>query len=178
MKSAGEIIKEIREEKKLSQRRMAEIAGISFRQIQRLENSKSDITLKKFQDMLNAFGLRLAIFSKEPDWNALVSFGLPIDIKNKKNNKYKYSDIEKNIIIAARFLIENRNNLSYQRHYDAFKGMLLALKTHYPSRFDDIEKRCPVELYQTYKLERIKGRHIKLRNICLAVMSAFFRNNW
>ena len=119
----------------------------------------------------------MKLSAKEPDWNVLYNFGLPLNTGNAKKQKYKYSTIAANIISAGQFLLENKNNVSYRRHYDAFKALLLALKTHYPTRYKEIEKMGGINLSEYFELANVQGRHIKLRNICLAGMSGYFNKS-
>lgn len=165
--------KELRRKNNLSQRGLAGIAGLSYRQIQRIENFQSDITVNKLISFLNKFGFELRISAKEPDWNVLYNFGLPLNTGNAGKQKYKYSIIVSNIITAVQFLLENKHDVNYGRHYDAFKAMLLALKTHYPTRFIEVEKMCGINISESFDLGNVQGRHIKLRNICLARMSGY-----
>jgi transcriptional regulator with XRE-family HTH domain len=177
MTDLGTFLKGLRKKNNLSQRGLAAASGISFRQIQRIEYAQSDITLKKLTGLLGKFGFEIKITSKEPDWDALISFGLPANMSGIKNKKYKYSEILKNIICASRFLSENKHDMNYARRYDAFKAMLLALKTHYPARFREIEQKHFADLSHTFQLKKIEGRHIKLRNICLGGMSGYFKES-
>jgi hypothetical protein len=122
------------------------------------------------------YGFNIQKDTKEPDWNALFNFGLPLNIANNKIKKYKYDTIIKNIVLASHFLNVNKNNTKYLRHYDSFKALLLALKTHYPSRYKEIEKNNNINFLRYFNLDIIQGKHIKLRNICLSNLSDFFRN--
>ncbi len=176
MINTGKFIKELRTKRKLSQRKFANLTNISYRQIQRIENSQSDITLGKFKKILGRLGFEIIIKAKEPDWNALHSIGMPLNLKDYRDNKYSYKIMVKNIIFAAQFLIENRENINYQRHYDSFKALLLALKIHYPTRFARIENDFNVDFSASFELINIYGRHIKLRNICIYDLSKYIRS--
>ena len=174
MINLGSFIKELRNEKNLSQRELARFANISYRQIQRIENCQSDITLGKFCIFLQKFGLDLKVVAKEPDWNVLFNFGLPLNIDNNRKRKYKYKTVVKNIILSSYFLLENKHNVNYMRHYDSFKALLLALRTHYPSKFRKIEDEYRINFSTSFDLNNIQGKHIKLRNICVFNLSSFF----
>ena len=172
MNNPGKIIKDLRNKRGLSQRDFAKLVHMSYRQIQRLEMQESDITLKKFENILRIFGLDLKIAALEPDWEALANFGLPISIR--KRRRYTYKSVKRNIIMAAYFLKEYRPNNKYYRSYDAFKSLLLALKTHYPTKFYEIENKTGRDMLDAYELNKIQGRDIKLRNICLSNLSSYF----
>jgi hypothetical protein len=111
---------------------------------------------------------------KEPDWNVLYNFGLPVNVPNVKKNNYNYNIILKNLILAADFLIKNKHDINYIRYYDGYKSLLLALKTHYPEKLKKIEDRYSVNFSKLYDLKKIEGKHIKLRNICLYSLSQYF----
>ncbi|MCP4129534.1 MAG: hypothetical protein GY754_00835 [bacterium] len=111
---------------------------------------------------------------EEPSWNVLFNFGLPLNISDTTINKYNYTTVVKNIIIASNFLLENKQNADYMRHFDSFKALLLALKTHYPSKFKEITKEAHTDLSSAFNLDTIQGKHIKLRNICLSNLSSYF----
>lgn len=170
---ADVFIKQLRKKENLSQRKLAELTGISCRQIQRIEHSRSDITLQKLELILDKFGMELKTSPAEPDWKALAYFGMPLNISGYTGQKYKYNVISRNICMASAFLSENRYNPLYARHYDAFKALILALKTHYPSRLEAIREKYKIYL-SAFNLSQIQGRHIKLRNICLPLLVKYF----
>ncbi len=176
MINTGKFIKELRTKRKLSQRKFAELTNISYRQIQRIENSQSDITLGKFKKILGRLGLEIIIRAKEPDWNALHSIGMPLNLRDVSYKKYTYQAIVKNLIFASQFFIENREDVNYQRHYDSFKALILAIKIHYPTRFTKIENDFNVDFSVSFELNNIQGRHIKLRNICIYDLSKYIRS--
>lgn len=169
-------IKELRARRSISQRRLAVISNISFRQIQRLEKMQTDITVKKLDKFLNKFGSELKIKPKEPNWNVLFNFGLPLNIKNTSIKKYSYKKIKESIIAASDFLYENKYNVNYMRNYDSFKALLLALKTHYPSEFTKLENDFKIDFSKSFSLDKIEGRDIKLRNISLSMISDYFKH--
>ncbi len=110
----------------------------------------------------------MSVTTKEPDWNLLSAFGLPINIRQFGKTHYSYDTVINNIIFASLFLIENRNDPEYNRYSDAFKALLLVLKIHYPSKFLEIENKAGFELTGLFNLDNVSGRDIKLRNICLS----------
>ena len=114
---------------------------------------------------------------KEPNWNALFNFGLPLNIRDSGKKKYNYNEIFQSIISASNFLIKNSNNVNYLRHYDSFKALLLTLKTHYPSKYAEIQNKSNIDFNTGFNLNNIEGKHIKLRNICLSEISDYFRRN-
>lgn len=172
---AGEMLKKLRERRMLSQRKFAQQAQISFRQIQRLEMNQSDITLGKLNKLLKQFYLELKIVAQEPHWNVLYHWGLPLHVDDARKQKYSYKETMEQLKWAAHFLVENKHHVAYRRHWDSFKALLLALKTHYPSRFKQCERYSKINFSNVFNLDVIEGRHIKLRNICLFSLSRYFR---
>ena len=81
MIKAGKFIKELRTKKNLSQRKFAQLTNISYRQIQRIENSQSDITLNKLNNILGNFELELKITVKEME-KKIVLIGDPDRLNN------------------------------------------------------------------------------------------------
>lgn len=112
---------------------------------------------------------------KEPDWEILSVFGMPINIVQTGKSEISYDAIIHNIIYASEFLKDNRNNSDYNRHYDAFKAMLLALKIHYPSKYNEIENKTGADLTSLFDLNIISGRDIKLQRISVSGIAAFFK---
>ncbi len=115
--------------------------------------------------------------SKEPDWNVLFHFGLPMNIEQSGNVVSPYEEVFKNIILSSHFLIENKNNREYNRYSDSFKALLLALKIHYPSKFIEIEKKTGLDLTVSFNLDDVSGRDIKLRRLCLSGVANYFKGN-
>ncbi|PKL16037.1 MAG: hypothetical protein CVV49_18315 [Spirochaetae bacterium HGW-Spirochaetae-5] len=114
---------------------------------------------------------------KEPDWKILSTFGMPINIVEKGKPEISYGEVFLNIISASQILTENRSNKDYNRHYDAFKAMLLALKIHYPSKYFEIENKTGSDLNDLFDLNNISGRDIKLQRISLSQISDFFKTS-
>lgn len=175
MFKADTFIKQLRKKENLSQRKLAQISGISYRQIQRIEQAKSGITLGKLESIIEKFGLELKTSAIAPDWNALFYFGMPLNVSGNPKRKYRYNTIVRNIYLASEFLFENKYNAVYARHYDSFKALLLALKTHYPSKFNEIKNKYKTD-FPAFDLFQLQGRHIKLRNICLSRLAIYFSN--
>lgn len=113
---------------------------------------------------------------KEPDWELLIEFGLPLNHSETGDKNYSADTVIENIVIASEFLLRNQDT-DYNRNYDAFRGLLLALKTHYPTMFAETKKKSGKDLTELFDLDNISGRDIKLRNICLTKITDYFRKN-
>ncbi len=110
----------------------------------------------------------------EPDWNVLVNFGLPVNVPEEEKKNYSYNIVKRNFKQAAEFLQKNRQEEKYLRYYDAYKAMLLALKIHYPGEFQKIENQYLIDFSKLFNLKKIEGKHIKLRNISLNILSKYY----
>ncbi len=110
-----------------------------------------------------------------PDWDILISFGMPLNTRREIYDLPGYDNVAANIINAARYLMQNRNEPYNGRYYDSFKALLLALKIHYPSEFRRIEYLSGMDLINVFELDNVSGRHIKLRNISLPLISRYYR---
>jgi hypothetical protein len=119
----------------------------------------------------------MTVSKNEPDWEILSVFGMPINIAQTGEPEISYDDIIQNIIYASEFLTKNRSNTDYNRYYDAFKAMLLALKIHYPSKYFEIENKTGSDLNALFDLNIISGRDIKLQRISLSQISEFFKTS-
>ena len=173
MDPIGLIIRKLREENRVSQRRFADATGMSYRQVQRIEKGESDITMGKFLGILHTFDRDLKLIRREPDWNTLVDFGLPVRMGLGKRKKYDFPKVIDVLISSVFFLDENKQAFRHQRIFDAFISLLLTLKTHYPTIFRFLREQTGRDLDSVFELQSILGRHIKLRNISLLSVSKY-----
>ncbi len=174
MKRAAEIIAGLRRREGLAQRAFAAKAGMSFRQVQRIEKGESDITLSKLIGVAKRFGLELALTDSEPRWEALASMGMPLEACGAMVGRCSRRAAEEAVVRAIRFLSRVDSDARYGRHRDAFKALLLALATHYPSRFAEYRRRSGVDVETVFDMNEIVGRDIKLRNLCLPALARWF----
>ncbi len=61
-KTAGELIKELRKAKGLSQMKLAELLDISYQQIQKYEKGASSISIERLKQIANALGAPVSLF--------------------------------------------------------------------------------------------------------------------
>lgn len=112
----------------------------------------------------------------EPDWDTLIKFGLPLNIRQDANDIPGYDRVMQQIILAAKFLAETGHIPHNERYYDSFKALLLSLMIHYPVEFSRIENAAGIDLVKKFELNSISGRDIKLRNISLNLISRYYRD--
>lgn len=165
-------LKRLRSSRGLSQRQLAERSQISFRQIQRVENGTSDISLGKFQSLMESFGYDLRLSPKEPDWNILSEWGFALSVDDHLTARSSLTKFQRELVQAMSYLFENKTNPELLRHLDCLKAMLLVLKIHYPKIFSKLSSKGPFpDISKSFDLDRVEGRHIKLRNISLTAFS-------
>ena len=171
MKSAAEIVKNLRAATGLSQRDFARRSSISFRQLQRVESGLSDMTWQSLQAVTKTWNLELGVAPSEPDWNCLTYFGLAIHDENTAPMRSSLPQFFENLQRAIIFLNFQRTEPAFHRHRDALKGLLLSLWTHYPSIFNAFQKKYGLPIAKLFRFDLILGRHIKLRNISLELFA-------
>lgn len=113
-------LKELRKEKKLSQKELADCTGISYRTIQRLENGETQIKSNKAQQLATFFDVPIGYLlgyenkkgraSNEKDFIlAIENMKVDILINSDNLNSYELSNIKKH----ARDLYESLVWLQY-----------------------------------------------------------------
>lgn len=112
---------------------------------------------------------------RRPRHDVLCSFGLVMSFENDRGEVFAMKEVIDEILTTIQFLSDNKDRLELQRFFDAFKVLLLTLKTHYPSLYSLVNRQSEVNLQKTFELENISGRDIKLRNITLSGVSAYFK---
>ncbi len=177
MKGAAEIIAGLRRREGLAQRTFATKAGMSFRQVQRIEKGESDITLSKLIGVVRRFGMELALTEREPRWDALAFMGMPLETRARGTGRCSRRSVDEAVVGAIRFLSRKDAGAGYGRHRDAFKALLLTLATHYPSRFAEYARRSGVDVVAVFGMDVIAGKDIKLRNLCLPALARWCKSH-
>ena len=101
----------------------------------------------------------------QPDWDELIKLGFPLSTENMSGivDHFDSTLFFHQINRSLDFLSFHNETAEFQRHRDAMKGFILALKTHYNTLFQQINHPFANSLAQ----ESVQGRDIKLRNIAL-----------
>lgn len=168
MLSPSRLLQQVRAEHNLSQRVLARLAPISFRQLQRVEQGWSDITVGKLDPLLRRFGLELAVKAREPKWKVLCYFGLPMaGYRPAKSSVHQFLSA---LAQACAFFSERGPEPAWARHFDALKALLFALQIHYPTLYARLRKRPGPDFEVVFRMDEVEGRHIKLRNIALPIL--------
>ncbi len=100
MSIPGDFIKHLRKNYGLSQRQLAGLSGISFRQIQRIEKRKSDISFSKFYNLLQQFGFDFVLSPPEPNWNILAGYGFALSYEEENIQNVSYDEFWKELLKA------------------------------------------------------------------------------
>jgi hypothetical protein len=111
-----------------------------------------------------------------PDWNLLIAFGMPLNPRGQHPAQPSFDEVWIALRAAVVFARDSSGFQADGRLKDAFKALLLTLKTHYPTLYHRLAGQCACDLHKTFDLGRISGRDIKLRNIALSGVSRFFRD--
>jgi len=107
-----------------------------------------------------------------PQWDILAAFGLPLNSRNQVGLIPDYKTVFDNMVFASHYFAVS---VSRDRYYESFKALLVSLKIHYPTEFGKIEKASGLNLSESFHLDIITGRDIKLRNISLALISRYYK---
>jgi len=167
------LIKKLRKKNRISQRKLAKLSHVSFPQIQRVENASSNTTIETLSKILKIFDMKVEFHYLEPKWNYLAYFGFPISIEPKKCNMEKlFCEFKK----AHFFLKEHYFDKNFERHIDALKAFLLTLYTHYAEILNILEKKANTDFINAWHVLNYTGKHIKLRNITLNILSERLKN--
>jgi DNA-binding XRE family transcriptional regulator len=166
------LIRKRRRELSISQVDFVHLSGVSLPTLQNIEVGKANPSIKIMSKILNSLGYQIEIVPSEPNWDLLISIGLPITTK-KKFEKIKYTLPQLALYLqhAAEYIIKERNKNSSERYFDALKGLLLAIKIHYPSLYEKLESESIAEILNT----DISGRHIKLYKMALSSFCKYLK---
>ena len=126
-------LKELRQEKKLSQKEIAETLGFSLRSFQRMENGESQIKPEKAQQLADFFGVNVGyllgyseyrelekaldktIFSKYPDVDTFLTQEIIELIGARTKDCYEYIDRQfyesyKNTAVPPEIVVKHRED--------------------------------------------------------------------
>ena len=100
MISIGSKIKQLREERGITQTKLAEMINLSYQQIQKYENGKSQISVNKLIEISKALGVHISIFLKKQD-NQMISE--PSSEEYTIYNGFNYNLTEEEIALLEYF---------------------------------------------------------------------------
>lgn len=178
--------KSIREERGrlgLTQSELAHRAGVSLPTIQNIEAGRANPSLATLNAVLDALGLRLEIEARPVDWDRLAVCGAPLMVREKtaelestgtSDHLSGPPDAETllaNLRDACRELRADTVEPGDQRRREAVHALLLALKLHFPSFFE--EHLAGVEMYEEILSDPISGRSIRMTREAASALARY-----
>jgi transcriptional regulator with XRE-family HTH domain len=130
------LTKELKNKRKslnLSQQKLSELAQVSLPTIQNIEAGKSNPTIDVLNRISQVLGFNINLSIKQTDWNLLSILGVPITNNKIKSSTKPYKDL---LLLELKKVIVNIDIHQNNRYQTAVAATLLALKTHWPSTFN------------------------------------------
>ena len=138
-------LKELRKEKKLTQKELAEKTDIPYRTLQRWENGETDIKSDKAQELADFFGVHVPfLLGYSPIRTAEEEISMMIDDFNNdfieflKYHDLYLSDEQIPLIINTMYSMSNINNrylMTYMNNRD-FEGLEIAKNMEFNKLFE------------------------------------------
>ena len=138
-------LKELRKEKKLTQKELAEKTDIPYRTLQRWENGETDIKSDKAQELADYFGVHIPfLLGYSPIKTAEEEISMMIDDFNNdfieflKHHDLYLSDEQIPLIINTMYSMSNINNrylMTYMKNRD-FEGLEIAKNMEFNKLFE------------------------------------------
>lgn len=157
-----DVLRQARIEAALTQSECARLAGVSYQTIQMLESGKGNPTQDVLMRVSHALGYELSLRPRAFDWAELVPFGLPL-LTYETSESLSWEDFSSKVQGAILALSVAEGGVNRERV--ALGALLLALRDHYPSRFERCFKGSFVKNW--LKKQRFSGEVIKLRRVAL-----------
>ncbi len=163
------LVREARRSIGMSQTGLAVESGLSLATIQNSESARANPSLSTLRRVLDPLGFTLAIEPENADWDALASLGLPLTGSSGSAPPSDPASLRRHIRHALLELSRNPAIPDRERKEDCVKALLLAIRRHFPSRFNEWFGRSP--LVRDLVPAEPTGRMIKLSRIAVAVLA-------
>jgi transcriptional regulator with XRE-family HTH domain len=124
----------------LSQRRLADLSGLSASMISALENRSRNVSLANVEKILEVLELSLAIEEKDYDWDVLCALGCPLQQKSDLKVERTAGNLSLELSKAAVYLNSRSSDSNLSRHRYAVAALFAALRNLYP----ELSKGIPV----------------------------------
>jgi transcriptional regulator with XRE-family HTH domain len=172
MSAYATILRAARKRSGITQAALAVSADASLATIQNLEAGRANPSMDLLQRVLDVLGLRVEIVPELPDWDALVSLGLPLAARQERQMVRDEEKLLKHLRRAVAMNHGEGETQPYEpRLVEALQALLLALRDHYPTlwrrslaRSTSVSAWLPAE---------IDGRLIKLRRLARARLGEY-----
>lgn len=159
------LIKDLRRQMGKTQSQLAQESNISLPTLQNIEAGKANPGFYLIQSILKSLNHTVSFTALPPDWEALSSFGVPLFQKQAKNAPFAKWELLKTLAQALLYR-KAHPQLQSSREWEALAAFLLALKMHFPLKYDEL-KELKIESEQLIQSQD-DGRLVKLRRIALA----------
>ncbi len=167
------LIKSARENHGITQVDLARRAGVSLPTLQKIEAGQANPTIGIAEKILESLSFKIELKPIPVDWDRLSAYGAALTTF-RETKKIIYSQEELlHLIYAGANEIQHRTVFGDQeRKKEALQGLLLAIKTHYPSffkRYFSKSKRITDFIDQ----KKITGKILKLRRYSLSYLAQY-----
>jgi len=147
----------------LTQSVLADRAGLSLATIQNVEAGRANPSLSTLSKILAPLGLEIDVRAEPADWDALAGLGVPLTASAARPPDGSPPDLRVHVRRAAFELRTGDGSRGGDRRREALQAFLLALKTHFPSRYAAWFVDCPEVLDLVPSAP--SGRVIKLTRV-------------
>lgn len=156
----------------LSQSALAFQSAVSLPTIQKLEAGAGNPSLETMEALLPVLGYSIHFRPRAADWEFLQACGLPLMGRSVKSSiRTDKSRLIQEIRSALVELEDIKNpEEGVSRKKESLLALLLALKTHYPSVYQELKKS---ELIQIAETQLNQSKLLKLKRIALSRLSKF-----
>lgn len=161
----------------LTQTELAHRSGLSLPTIQNLEAGRANPTQATLDAVLGVLGLEVRVGPRRADWDRLARCGAPLLLTGREGSVRETSfrptpgSLLEELRTACLELRDHRDQEGQERRRDAVQGLLLALRVHFPSFFQ--EHVAGVPLYQDHLSAPVDGRTVRLAREAVAVLAEY-----
>jgi len=163
MNRLGTKLREQRNALGLSQVELCTAAGVSLATVQKLEAGRANPSLRTLRRLLEPLGLGLELGPVKAQWDALTSLGLPMTSESPASIRPTGLVLRRQLLLAALELEQAGDSEDLGRERESLQALLLALETHFPSRYRSWVARSP--LLSALAPSVPSGRLIKLARL-------------
>ena len=156
-------VRAMRSAARLTQARLADLAGVSLATLQKIEAGTANPALGTIRRVLAVLGLELRVQPRAVEWDALARLGLPLRPDRVVHGEADPARLPVLVRHAALALSTDRGSGRYARHEDAFRALLFALRSHFPTTYRRMFDGC--REVEALTPTRPAGRVIKLARI-------------
>ncbi|MBI4924539.1 MAG: helix-turn-helix domain-containing protein [Bdellovibrio sp.] len=176
------IIKQSRQELGITQFELAIRTGVSLPTIQNIELGRANPTLEVLEKLSGVLDLKIEFKRIPLDWDLFASYGVGLTTQRKETkllqkplSNYLADHTSTLLKLIYKALYEMSTTpavLDAERKKEALQGLLLAIKTHYPSFYKKhlVKSKAANNLISC---KNLVGKVLKLRRYSLAIISGY-----